>query len=79
MQRFIAELSSPIDKGDFERTWENDSAVNPDFHVDFVFAGRTVSITIEAGLLDRWQSHDFRRIFSGVIRRLDQNCNVRWL
>jgi hypothetical protein len=47
--------------------------------VDFEFTGRRVSITIESSLSGQWQSDDFHRTFSGAIRRLDQNCNVRWL
>ena len=79
MQRFIAELSSLIDKSEFERSWQSDSAVNPNFKVDVGFEGRRVSIIIESNLSDQWRSESFHRTFTSAIHRVDQHCNIRWL
>lgn len=79
MQKFIAELSSILDKGEFEKAWMSDSSVDPSFTVDFGFAGRTVSISIESSHTDRWQSDSFHQAFSKAVRRVDQNCNIRWI
>jgi hypothetical protein len=79
MQRFIAELSNLIDKGEFERSWRGASDSNPNFTVDFGFDGRRVSITIDSGLSNLWRSDNFHRTFSSAIHRVDQNCNIRWL
>jgi hypothetical protein len=79
MQRFIAELSKLIETAEFERSWQNDSAKNPNVTVAFAFAGRRVTITIDSLLSPPWRSDDFHRTFSGAIHRVDQHCNIRWL
>jgi hypothetical protein len=79
MQRFIAELSKLVDKSEFERSWQSDTARKPDFKVEFDFTGRRVYITIHSDLPGEWPSDELYRIFSAVIRRIDRSCNVRWL
>jgi hypothetical protein len=79
MQRFIAELSSLIDKEAFDNSWRSDGVANPNYSVDFGFVGRRVSITIESTQADRWGSVSFQRTFSSAVRRVDHNCNVRWI
>jgi hypothetical protein len=79
MQRFIAELSSTIDKDAFDKSWLSDGIANPTYSVAFGFAGRRVSITIESTQADRWGSASFQRLFSSAVRRVDHHCNVRWL
>ena len=79
MQRFIAELSGLIDKGEFERSWKSGLGVNSNRTVEFVFAGPRVSITIDSNLSSQWRSDDFYRSFSSAIHRVDQHCNIRWL
>ena len=48
MQRFIAELSSMIDKDAFDRCWQSDCVANPNYSVEFGFDGRRVSISVES-------------------------------
>jgi hypothetical protein len=79
MQRFIAELSSPINETAFDESWRSDCIANPNYCVAFGFAGRRVSITIESKLADRWGTVSFQRTFSNAVRRVDQLCNVRWI
>jgi hypothetical protein len=79
MQRFIAELSKLVDKSEFERSWQSDTARKPDFKVEFDFTGRRVYITVHSDLPGEWPSDELYRIFSAVIRRIDRSCNVRWL
>jgi hypothetical protein len=80
VQRFIAELSNSVDKTDFERSWQSDPALNNNRpKVEFVFTGRRVSVVIHSEPSTQWPSSSFRQAFSGVIRRLDRICNVRWL
>ena len=79
MQRFIAELSKLVDKSEFERSWQSDTARKPDFKVEFGFSGRRVFITVHSDLPGEWPADDFYRIFTAVIRRIDRSCNVRWL
>jgi hypothetical protein len=79
MQMFVAELSNPVDKGELERSWQRDSAIDPNFKVGFGFAGQRISITVESSHSDRWQSDSFRRTFSRAVRRVDQRCNIRWI
>jgi hypothetical protein len=50
MQRFIAELSKLVDKSEFERSWQSDTARKPDFKVEFDFSGRRVYITVHSDL-----------------------------
>ena len=79
MQRFVAELSTPIEEADFERSWRSDRALN-DKHpkVIFTFSGRRVSALIDSDSPERWDSSNFYRVFSDAIRRVDHACNVRW-
>jgi len=79
MQRFLAELSSPIEKVDFEKSWRNDCPLNEIPKVEFAFQGRRISVLIYSDLSDQWPSASFHRTFSETIRRLDAACNVRWL
>src|SRR5215510_8978781 len=79
MQRFIAELSNPIDEAQFESEWQGDSSIDRSFTVGFTFTGRKVSIVIDSVRSAQWQAHDFHRVFSNTIHRLDQHCNIRWL
>ena len=79
MQRFIAELSSAIEKADFESSWQSEASARADQKVDFAFHGRRVSATIHSENDNRWESQSFRRAFSSVIRRINANCNVRWI
>ena len=79
MQRFIAELSSVIDKEAFDTSWGSDRVANPNYSVEFGFVGKRISITIESAQADRWGSVNFQRTFSSAVRRVDHNCNVRWI
>jgi hypothetical protein len=79
MQIFIAEVTKLIDQADFERSWKNDPAIDENFEVTFVFAGRRISATVECPLERGWQSDSFHRAFSAAIRRVDGSCNVSWL
>jgi hypothetical protein len=79
MQRFVAELSTPIDKAEFEKSWQSDSALNPEPKVEFAFAGKRVSVIVHTETTAQWPSASFHRSFSAAIRRLDGVCNVRWL
>jgi hypothetical protein len=80
MQRFVAELSIPIEKTEFERSWQTDQTLNDKQpKVEFVFAGRRVSVVVHSELSDQWPSASFHRTFSAAIRRLDGACNIRWL
>jgi hypothetical protein len=47
--------------------------------VEFGFSGRRVSITVHSDLPGEWRSEDLHRTFSAAVRRVDRNCNVRWL
>jgi hypothetical protein len=80
MQRFVAELSTPIAKADFERSWASDAAVGADHHpaVDFTFDACKVSAIIHSTTTERWECASFYRSFSAAIRRVDRSCNVRW-
>jgi hypothetical protein len=79
MQRFIAELSSAIEKAEFDSSWQSEAAARADLKVDFDFHGRRVSATIHSENYNTWESESFRRAFSSVIRRINANCNVRWI
>jgi hypothetical protein len=79
MQRFVAELSTPIDKTEFERSWHSDPARNPEPKVEFTFAGRRVSVVVHSETTAQWPSGAFHQTFSAAIRRLNGVCNVRWL
>jgi endonuclease/exonuclease/phosphatase family metal-dependent hydrolase len=79
MQRFMAELSSPVDKAEFERSWHSDQALSSEPRVDFVFAGQRVSAVVHTEIAAQWPSASFHQTFSAAIRRLNRACNVRWL
>ena len=79
MQRFVAELSSPVDKSEFERSWRSDSTLDVEPKVEFVFAGRRVSVVVHSDSAAQWPSISFHRTFSAAVRRLDPICNIRWL
>lgn len=79
MQVFIAELSNLIDQGEFEKSWNGDSTGNPFLKVDFAFTGRRISIKLESSPLGRWQSDSVHRTFSSAVRRVDKDCNIRWI
>jgi hypothetical protein len=79
MQMFIAELSSLIDQGEFEKSWQSDDSVNPFLKVDFGFVGRRISIQLEPGPAGRWQTESVHRSFSSAVRGVDPRCNIRWI
>jgi hypothetical protein len=79
MQRFVAELSSPIDKTEFERSWHSDPALNRETKVEFVFVAQRVSVVVHSDSEAQWPSASFHGTFSAAIRRLDRLCNIRWL
>jgi hypothetical protein len=79
MQRFLAVLSSPIDKTEFESSWNGDPAIHGGPKVEFDFAGMRVSVVVHSEPAAQWASASFHRTFSAVIRRLNGVCNVRWL
>ena len=79
MQMFVAELSNPIAQADLEKSWQSDSAIDPNFKVGFGVAGQRISITVESTHSDRWQSDSFHRTFSSAVRRVDGRCNIRWI
>ena len=80
MQRFVAELSTPIAKADFERSWASDAALQAESHpeVDFTFDQCKVLAVIHSDAAKRWECASFYRSFSAAIRRVDRSCNVRW-
>lgn len=80
MQRLVAELSNPIEKTDFERSWQSDQSLDDTRpKVDFAFAGRRVSVVIHSDASALWPSASFHKTFSAAIRRVDGVCNIRWL
>ena len=80
MQRFVAELSTAIEEGDFDRSWCSDLSLNSKQpKVKFTFSGRRVSAVVDPDSVERWASASFYRTFSAAVRRVDQACNVRWL
>jgi hypothetical protein len=79
MQRFMALLSSPIDKSEFERSWHSDLTLASEPRVDFVFTGQTVSAVVHTEIAAQWPSASFHQTFSAAIRRLNRACNIRWL
>jgi len=79
MQRFMAELSSPIDKVEFEKSWQGDLALKKEPKVEFVFLGQRVSAVVHSECATPWPSAGFHHAFSLAIRRLDRVCNIRWL
>ena len=79
MQRFMAELSSPVDKAAFEKSWHSDPALSPGPKVEFVFVGQTVSAVVHSDFAGQWPSAAFHETFNAAIRRLNRACNIRWL
>jgi hypothetical protein len=80
MQRFIAELSAPIEAADFEKSWRSDQILkDKQPKAVFTFSGRRISVVIESDSEERWDRSEFYRVFSTAIRRIDPACNVRWL
>ncbi len=80
MQRFMAELSRPIEQVDFEKSWHTDPSLNENQRkVDFTFQGRRIFAVIDSDSSERWASATFYSSFSAAIRRIDRACNVRWL
>jgi len=80
MQRFIAELSRPIEKAEFERSWSSHESLDAtQAKVEFAFDGRRVSAVVHSDSSHQWPSVSFHQSFSAAIRRLDGVCNVRWL
>jgi hypothetical protein len=80
MQRFVAELSIPIAKADFEKSWASDSSLTDGQQpaVDFTFDQCKVLAIIHSDSTKRWECASFYRSFSAAIRRVDRSCNVRW-
>ena len=79
MQVFVALLSNVIDQGKLETSWHSDRSVDPLSEVVFAFNGRQISMTFELGPSGRWQSESVHRAFSKAVRRVDQDCNIRWM
>ena len=79
MQRFMAELSSPVDKIEFEKAWHSDQTLTSEPKVDFFFTGQTISAVVHSELASQWPSASFHLAFSAAIRRLNRACNIRWL
>ncbi len=79
MQRFMAQLSSPVDKTEFERSWHSNPALGGEPKVEFVFVGQTVSAVVHSDSAAQWPSTHFHEAFSAAVRRLDRACNIRWL
>jgi len=79
MQRFMAKLSSPVDKAEFEKSWQKDTALNHEPNVEFFFVGQTVSAVVHSDYAGQWSSASFHDTFNAAIRRLNRACNIRWL
>ena len=80
MQIFIAELSTAIEKVEFEKSWRSVPSVDGDRRkVEFTFAGRKISALIESETAERWPSASFYRAFTAAVHRIDRACNIRWL
>ena len=56
MQRFVAELSTPIAKADFEKSWASDEAITIAHKpaVDFTFDQCKVLAIIHSNGAERW-------------------------
>lgn len=79
MQRLMAELSTPVDKTEFERSWHSDPTLSRQTRVEFVFVGQTVSAVVHSDFPGQWSSASFHETFSAAIRRLNRACNICWL
>jgi hypothetical protein len=71
MQRFMAELSSPVDKTEFERSWHSDPTLTHEPKVEFVFVGQTVSAVVHSDFAGQWSSASFHETLNAAIRRLN--------
>ena len=69
MQRFIAELSTVIEKAEFDRLWQSEASARAELKVDFAFDGRRVSATIHSESDNPWDSQSFRWAFSSPCMR----------
>ena len=80
MQRFVAELSTPIAKADFERSWASDATLKENHQptVEFTFDDRKVLAVIHSESTERWACASFHLSFGAAVRRVDRACNVRW-
>jgi hypothetical protein len=79
MQRFMAHLSTPVDRTEFEKSWHNDPTLNSEPKVEFVFTGLTVSAVVHSDCAKQWPTASFHQTFSAAIRRMNRACNIRWL
>lgn len=79
MQLFVAILSTPIDQCEFEKSWRLNGAGNLFKDAGLSFAGRRISLAIEPGPEGRWPVEMIHRTLSDAVRRVDQNCNIRWI
>ena len=79
MQRFMAQLSSPVDQTEFERSWNSDPTLTNEARVEFIFVGQTVSAVVHSDFAGQWPSTRFHDSFNAVVRRLNRACNIRWL
>jgi len=79
MQRFVAELSSAVEKTEFEKSWRSDPALDPEPKVEFAFDGKRISVVVHSHAGHQWPLASFHRSFSAAVRRLDSVCNIRWL
>jgi hypothetical protein len=80
MQRFVAELSTAVEKAALERSWRSDQSLSAaQLEVQFVFDGLRVSTVIDSDDSNRWSCASFYRTFSAAVRRIDGACNIRWL
>ena len=79
MQRFMAELSTPVDMAEFERSWQSDPTLSQEPRVEFIFVGQTVSAVVRSDFAGQWPSARFHESFNAAIRRVKRECNIRWL
>jgi hypothetical protein len=79
MQVFVAVLSNLIDEGEFQKSWRLDCAGNLFADASVAIAGRKISLMLEPGPDGRWQTEVVHRTLSSAVRRVDQNCNIRWM
>jgi hypothetical protein len=79
MQVFVAVLSNLIDRGEFEKSWRIDCTGDLFPDAGFTFTGRTISLRLEPGPDGRWQTEIVHKTLSSAVRRVDQNCNIRWM
>jgi hypothetical protein len=75
----MAELSSPVDQTEFERSWNSDPTLSHEPRVEFFFVGQTVSAVVHSDFAGQWSLASFHETFNAAIRRLNRACNIRWL